>query len=392
MTCPIVITTRLGLGIYDHQWWDARLSLFEAITVPSISRFRELDIHWHILIDTDIPDAIYDRLRDIFKTADSCCVHFDFVENHAFTRNAIRDSFRAHASSTQRVIAMMIDDDDAVGRDFFDNILEEIARSPEESAVISMSNGCALNAPESEIGPLYYRSNTCNTVFYGRTSEILKVIFGSHVNWLDIAKGVGLRAIELDQPARQFAYTYHQQGDGSYGSRVGSVQGWRPVSVEDYEWFGIDRVRFNDWKSVQSTVPETFGLTWRRTQPEQFEMARLFAGMREIKKSAIDTNSSLFVKNTPFLYVLYPLQSDKRSKGYIAFHGVATPGLTVAMYATGKSGVFREMGRSQASSVTGSFGIKPFFNAGTWIVRFVLLDRDGETPMKILEYGIIVHS
>lgn len=121
---PIEIATRIGIGVYDPQWWEARLSLFESITLPSISRLENFDIRWTLILDEDIPTDILNKLWKAIRSVKLSFANILFVPDSALINNAIVSSMRSRVAPNERLVFQMIDDDDAVSADFYPNALD----------------------------------------------------------------------------------------------------------------------------------------------------------------------------------------------------------------------------------------------------------------------------
>lgn len=386
---PTVAVTRCGIGVFDKKWWAARLRLLKAITVPSLSRFKGQNFTWFIVLDSAIPNQVYEELHSIVSDAAQNFVRFVFVESNTQTRDAIMNAAKAVVPPSKRVAVLRIDDDDAIASDFFENVFDEIAKEPEQPAVISMAKGYALDAPEQEVGDLTYASHPCNTVFYGTLTELDKVMFQNHVKWLSVAKRLGYRAVASDVGSPQFLYTYHKQADGSYEKRVGGIESWRKVSAADVERFGIDLEALREWVDLQASMPATIGLTWRRAQGELWKMEQLKTSMKQLKREIVKTNSSIFDPAVPFLYVYQPMNKVKVKAGRIKFTGLTNKGATVSLNVTGKSGIYREMARVELNSDSGDFALAGNFNVGEWNIRIISeFDSEKGKQRKQLDYKI----
>lgn len=385
---PIVAVTRCGIGIFDLKWWKPRLALFKAITLPSLSRFSDENFTWFILLDTAVPNVVYEELQ-LAVQASNADIRFAFVDNNAFVRDSIYNAVKSVVAPSQRAMVLRIDDDDAVGANFFENVRRIVGESPEKACVVTMSNGVAFNAPERLAGELHYSSHPCNTVFYGTLAELNRVMFRNHVKWVSSANELGYRAVDNSVEPRQFMYTFHRQGDGSYEKRVSGVPEWHSLSEDDVAWFGLDSDSLERWAGQQAQMPKTLGLTWRRTQGEQWALTDLKREMQRVKKSIVATNSAIFDPAVPFLYMLKPTLGNVVSAGEVVFTGTSNPGARVSLHITGSSGIYREASVATAHVENGGFRLKARFNPGTWNIRVVTeLRGDATGKSKELNFQI----
>lgn len=387
MDVPVVVVTRCGIGVFDEQWWKSRLNLFKAITLPSLSRFAGPNFHWFIAVDAQIPDWVYEELQSETASSGRGSIKFTFVDNPAYLRDTIYQALKSVVSPSQRFLAMKIDDDDAVGADFFQNVTRLAKLEPDAPAVISLARGRAFNAPEKLFGTLDYPSHPSNTVFYGTLREVNRVFFGNHVRWLSQAAKIGFRSIESYDYSDQFLYTYHHQGDGSYEKRVAAVSNWQAFSNELVDNFGINESYLDTWLEIQETLPPTLGLTWRRAQGEMWQMAELKRQMTLLKNEVVRLNSHIFDPDIPFIYTLSPGESSELPKGQVTFKGVSNPGATVILEVAGRGNTFKKMSEATSARSDGAFIIRGNFNSGDWRIRLIVLleelNRKKELEFKI---------
>ena len=389
----IFILTRLGIGVFDRRWWHARLSLFKATALPSLARFRDLDIEWVILLDKDMDPSVYAQLRAAVDEAGArSMVRYQFVNDQSAITSASYGAIKAAAAPDEPLIMLNMDDDDAVGSTFFTNAFEFISPVPYAPQVITFPKGRAFDAPNNRIGELYYESLLCNTVFFGKPFEIAKLVFKAHTEWIKIAPSRGFSPTVVNERSESYMYTYHSQGDGDYDKRVGAIASWAPLEPGTADHFGISLNYLDEWEKVQSELPPTLGLTWRRTQVEQHRLAQLSKQAETIKREAIRTNRDIFDPGTPFFYLLYPLPGETRPEGPIAFHGVGTPKSQIELWATGKSGTFNRMSTASCDENSGGFGLRARFSAGEWTLRLVQKLPDQVEPAKTLEFKMAVTS
>lgn len=386
---PIVAITRCGIGIFDEQWWESRIELLRAVTFPSLSRFGHLDFTWVILLDSAVPNFVYERLQALVQKRGASFIRFQFVENPSFMKEGIYNAIKSVVGPTQRCLALRIDDDDAVALDFFENALDIAFDRPEEPAVISLAKGLAFNAPERSVGELIYPSHPCNTTFYGTAAELNRVIFRSHVKWLASAEGAGFRAVRDESKSQQFLYTYHKQGDGSYENRVSRIAEWRDLGQSEIDRFGVDLEALDQWIEKQRSLPQTVGLTWRRAQGELWKLERLKKEMQLLKRQIVSVNSKIFDPSTPFLYMNKPSDGAEVEAGTVVFTGTSNVGARVSLSVTGSSGKYRVVDEVSTNRSNGNFRLVGRFKPGLWNIRVESqLGEGGEAASRQINYQI----
>ena len=389
---PAVAVTKCGIGIFDMEWWRPRIALFRAVTLPSILAATEgRKFNWFLLLDEDMPIEALTLLRAaIAECGGEQHVRLQFVRSSVDANKAGINCIRSVAGDHSRVIVMRVDDDDAVSRDAF-AIADEAIEDRNRAAVISLVDGYAFNAPEGMIGELTYQAHTSNTYFYGTAREVAKVLWNNHTKALGNAEKLGYQTAIVSGKGRYFLFTFHKQGDGSYEKRIDSIADWEAVSAKTETDFGIDAAGLRYWMGLQATAEPTLGLTWRRTMPEINQIRSLDTQIARIKKQVVRTNSRLFDRSVPFVYLLRPaIPPAKVKQGNVLFEGVATPGATVIVKVAGRKSVFNEVARTVADSETGEFKVSRAFKRSNWRIRIELVLAESIPVAKTWEFGLAV--
>lgn len=374
---PLVIVTRSGIGVFDMEWWEARLSLFRAVTLPSIlNAARGYELTWFLLLDEDMPPKALSKLRAFIRETDGeNVIRLTFVRSSVEMNRAGLNAIRSVAGDSERVLAMRIDDDDAISQDAIAAAQSQLT-SYELPGVVTLPEGYAFNAPDLALGEFEYASNTSNTIYFGNVDELRKVLWGNHTKTFANARRAGFATHSFRDGRRFFLYTYHRQGDGPYENRVSKIGQWRDMDQSVADRFGIDLAALNRWVDLQSQTRPTIGLTWRRTMPEVEHLRQIYAESGRIKARMVRTNSSIFDASIPFIYLNEPLPAPRKvPRGRVKFAGVATPSARVALSATGRSGKFTQLVETVADPETGEFSFYATFSPARWTVRLqVLLD------------------
>jgi Putative rhamnosyl transferase len=111
-SAKLLIGTRFGLGIRDPEWFEHRLEVISAITVPSLLAQDDQNFHWALFIDPDLPSntlrALEERLA-LFKGRAFLCTerHHESATVMALAQD------RGLVDDDGYVLTGRIDDDDA---------------------------------------------------------------------------------------------------------------------------------------------------------------------------------------------------------------------------------------------------------------------------------------
>lgn len=367
----LVLVTRMGIGVFDPRWWEARLALFDAITAPSVATVAATrDVEWALLLDQDLPREIYGKLRDIMdKRGLSTQARYSWVPDHSYTREAMRTGVLSAARPTERIWATLLDDDDAISSrmyNAFDEALDPDFCGPQ---VMSQRTGLALDAPGSRVWPDQRVSYPVNTAFHGTPDEIFSVMRVSHTQWLERAQKTGGRGIMLAHDEPMWGYTLHLQADGSYEARTEGLANRSAAPMSDeHSFLGLDLQALDRWRQIQATTPPTIGLTWRRTQPQALRLGALRREARSVKRKAITINSDIFNPDVPFFYVLRPNPESSFRAGPVTITGVGTPGTTIELSLRGAGDTYKPW-RTTEVDADGNWNLKCAFKAFKWSAR-----------------------
>ena len=127
------------------------------------------------------------------------------------------------------------------------------------------------------------------------------------------------------------------------------------------------------------------GLTWRRTQPQQYALLDLKNQSAALKKQCIDINSDIFGGTRPFFYVKSPLPGKRAKAGRTIFSGVGLPGTRIELWVRGTR-EFRKMSETICSPSDGTWSIPQNFKAAAWTVS--LRQFKGENQTNHLDFAL----
>jgi hypothetical protein len=258
---PVVFYTRMGIGVFDPRWWDYRIRLFAATTLPSVSRFCTLGAEWIIFIDEDMDPSTLKSLQDLIHSAGlEKSVTFAPVQFHfdAFAELAAFAGARVKAG--QNVGLIRIDDDDALASDFLVRCHSRLVEVEFEPAIITLSAGWEVSLAERKMRPINLEFMSLNTFFYGPISLVQSFAQAGHHRLIDWAPRNGLHVIVDDDPHHSFMYMRHKQSDTSFGARRKAIledEGCRFLTQASYSSFGIDQQRLGDWRDHAKNAPST---------------------------------------------------------------------------------------------------------------------------------------
>jgi hypothetical protein len=232
------VVTRLGLGVYHMPWYESTLSLFEAITYPSVRGQTSQQFIWLIVVDRQIPAPALGRLRDIVGSARN--VHlvsldltnmghvrhgcFDHVwhrcQDHIIERRLLTDP-------SEYIITSAIDADDAWRRDTIELVHEhtepELSRylndESSRSAVVRHTCGQVLTFPQGlrwfaqqdVVQPLDYEFLSMSVFVLARFSSDISALSSRHSAWPSMAHALLFDAKRIASERPMWVYVRHDR-------------------------------------------------------------------------------------------------------------------------------------------------------------------------------------
>lgn len=367
----------MGVGVFDPLWWKARLGLFRSVTAASVAAMGDRDLVWAVLVDADLPTPILSDIHDVFDERGlSDRVRFHFVPDHSHLSDAVRHAVRAETHPRQPIHAQLLDDDDAISARLHDSHLAAFEPQVRGAQAATTPRGVGIDAPRGARGELVYPSHVPNTTFFGSAEDVGDLMLSSHRKWLRTAVQRGGLAHSVESATDDWLYLYHQHGDGDYESRIAEFgDAMRPLGPLDLDPFGIDFDDFRDSVRAHSSTPPTMGLTWRRTQPQQYELLDLRKRAQVVKGQCVRINSDIFGASAPFFYLRSPVPRRRRPVGSTEFLGVGTPGTRIELWLKG-SRDFKRMGSAQCDPQDGTWSITQNFRAARWQIELRQIARD----------------
>jgi hypothetical protein len=262
----MLIATRFGLGIRDPAWFDHRLALLSAITVPSIQAQHDQEFEWAIFAPVDLPEHIRRRLEELIAPFDGRAF-IDF-NGHSPKNLLALAADRELVSQSGHVLTGRIDDDDAWARNTVESVrtrtsvwLRQARKEP--GFGLTFENGFVwvmyemLDVARLQLkGDDVVRKPSLRAFAYPFTSisgfvcsplsHALTPIGGSHK---DVPKhlaaaGFGIEVVSSDD--QMWLYCRHKQSDSPLER---STEGGEPaIDIGQLsQRFGIDEARVRDY-------------------------------------------------------------------------------------------------------------------------------------------------
>jgi hypothetical protein len=324
------VVTRFGLGVHHLPWYESTLSLFEAITYPSLRAQTSQDFTWLLVVDHQMPRQAMGRLRDIVGgVPDYHIVPLDLTNmrqvrhgcfDHVWYR--CQDYIIEHRLLTEPsdyVITSAIDADDAWHRNTAELVRRqsepELARllsdEIDRSAVVRHTCGQVLTftrglrwfAEADVVQPLDYEFLSMSVFVLARFSSGISALSSRHSAWPAMAHALLFDVKKAEHDGPMWVYVRHDRAQIDWqfepsNSDAGAAQALRSD-------FGIDFAKVEAWRAndlLRRQKPQSerhVGLSSREQHDCYFRIAALNRQIavleRKQKQDGRDNEAELLV-------------------------------------------------------------------------------------------------
>ena len=317
---PHFVVTRLGLGIYDEQRLNKMISLFEAVTLPSIQVQTSQEFSWLIVVDAACPAPSKDRILDlisgcknyhcvpidlksIYKVRLGC---FDWVweacETFIFANQLIRQS-------DEYVITSIIDADDAWNRETIEVVNRTaIEKLPEVSGrganrgtwlrhsvgvTITFLDGYVWFISTQRIWPLKDEFRSMSVFVVARLSSGISACSCRHTQWRKYSEILDFEVMSLPAKVPMWIYSRHDEAVESWNAAQGMQM---PASFRERleTLFGVDWKKLDKWLLDYPPAHQTtkqFNFSAAQQYDVMFQIAAKNREIRSLKESATNDAS-----------------------------------------------------------------------------------------------------
>jgi hypothetical protein len=268
--CGFIVSTRFGIGVTDPEWFEFRFSLFESITLPSLTAQSDQDFLWLLFVGQNPLPWVVDRLSAALQPfGQRARLIYDTQNPSAINTHG------KHSFGGGHCVLALIDDDDAWHR----NLIRYVKAAASEFLSDGLDR-CCYTYPEgyewlvtdivdvdafNKSGRVVNRKSACypyRRPFHSMSCFTLSPTghcfegFGSlHSSLGGIARKYGYTLRELVYPeGKAWLYARHQQADSAIHKAWANSPA--SVSVEDLvNRFGIDAARLEAFREKAHCMP-----------------------------------------------------------------------------------------------------------------------------------------
>jgi putative rhamnosyltransferase len=268
------VITRLGLCVYSEHWFDRTIDLFEAITLPSLTRQSSTEFIWLIVTDANMPPKARDRLERLLSSYPNFhlvpidvtqLLHvrqgcFDWVWDHCqdfiLEYGLLDDPY-------DYIVTSLIDADDAWHQDVISTINGFMAerlphvRIGEESrgTWLRHTSGIAATLPcgyawfvkADALTPLQFPFMSMAVFVAARFSSAISACSSRHRSWPSYCDVLAFEISEVEPNRPMWIYARHHLTTQPWdaGTAVPRKPSSRDILCQD---FGIDPQRVQQWR------------------------------------------------------------------------------------------------------------------------------------------------
>lgn len=306
LTLQHFILTKFGFGVQNENWYDGVLSLFEAVTYPSLCAQTSQKFTWLIVVDAQIPGPALSWLREIVGRAENIHIVTLDLTNLRHVRHGCFDfiwdrcqdyiiEHRLLTEPSEYVVTSQIDSDDALHRNTVELVYQhsapELARlvANESSRptvirhtcgqVLTFPSGLRWYADADIVRPLKSEFQGMAAFVLARFSSGISVLSCDHSEWSAMARALkfDVKKVQLDRP--MWVYVRHERAQMKWQieepeSDISCIE----ILHRD---FGIDFAKVGAWRAKgalqrrQAQPARHVGLSGREQHDCYFRIAAL---------------------------------------------------------------------------------------------------------------------
>jgi hypothetical protein len=213
--------------LFDRDRLLLRLSLLQALALPSLAAQTDQRFHLHVLTSFALPGWAKQALQDACAEALSPG-QFTIDPRRWGLAAAQYRTFLGERYGTARVLQVVLDDDDGMSTDFLANLRRDMAMmpAPESAAAvrfISQSRGYGLDV--TDINTAAITLYPMRYAFINLGLALSAAAGGTNIHGIAHRKTPLLHPHVLRKESRMFVRTIHVRND----SRVAVSKSWKPV-------------------------------------------------------------------------------------------------------------------------------------------------------------------
>lgn len=284
-----IVMTRLGTGIYRQSWYDSAISLFQAVTLPSVKAQRFERFIWLVVVDHAMPQAARARLAGLLDDERFHLVPIDLTRlpviryasaqhiwdrcrDYLFAQRLVTDPFDYIATSG-------IDADDAWHVDTLHEVdtrftaaLPQVREAESRTkGLLRHTSGMALTSPRGlrwypqadVVTPLDARFYAMSVFVLARLSSGISAHSSRHGGWSNYARVLDFRVDEVRPDCPMWVYVRHDRAQVPWAVDRSANDPGAARQLRTH--FAIDFDRIAAWRSERdreavpgNAMPDTY--------------------------------------------------------------------------------------------------------------------------------------
>lgn len=222
----LLLCTRFGIGVTDAAWFEHRLILIDALTVPSLAAQQRKTFRWCVFIDENIPPPVLVKLKKIVGQVAGTIIT---TLPHS-PKSLIRLSQELDlVDSDGNVFTARIDDDDAWHPSVVSDMYLAVSkwssnqRRSQEGVGVTFANGVEwimYDMKDAErngkvrtqaVRPYRYPFLAMSTFVFGRMKSGISCLASSHSRLADTLRSLGADIVVIENQEPMWLYCRHKQ-------------------------------------------------------------------------------------------------------------------------------------------------------------------------------------
>jgi hypothetical protein len=172
----VIVITRFGIGVTKKDWYDYRYVVHKTFGQSCILNQTNQDFEWLICLDSNPPKDFYSKLSNDVKEYKN--VHLLHIESNFVNEYRKYIEKNLLENSTEKVIFVRHDDDDAIPTDFVQKIHDQLIKENELLYYIEESDETMHriqqlrdNCHWGRLIQNYFQPKICDSIFFGKNAK-----------------------------------------------------------------------------------------------------------------------------------------------------------------------------------------------------------------------------
>lgn len=273
------ISTWFGIGIFDEDWYENRLTIYEEIALKSFDKINDNDTHLIFYIDSNIPKSAARRLIKLqekysFIRLEKINFYFEMTES-------FKEYIIEHSEPEEFIAQIRLDADDVIDFDVFKEF-EQIVE--EKNSLITFEDLYYYQIGSTRIAETVRPFMALN-MFFVTNNRDLTIYEASHNKMNEWAKENSFEVKTISSEKPYYIRTLFPDQDSNALEYFSTRVEFRDATNQDKKNF---KDKFNlDLDNVnigEELINQKFNYKWDYTSPYVMEARKTHNNLKSIKE------------------------------------------------------------------------------------------------------------